>query len=251
MLLYSMDNIINEFILELLEQVSRDYNVSLKDMKARYFVSRGKNCLRNGVKYETSCFDVLNRRVYNNLPIQAHKTAGSKNEVDIVCTAGEQVFGIEIKNKGAFEGGSKKLVETEHGMGIKDECIHKYVIGNNTLYDGRIFSKKEHEYFKKDLYIDALPRTISEYYFKKGSQYIQIERLGLYHTGEDILNLGVPLFTCENTRLRIRSTKHRYTDITAALQFDRKKIVKSPYSIDGTGEFPPPLKITESYKLND
>ena len=145
-----MDNIINEFILELLKQVSRDYNVSLKDMKARYFVSRGKNCLKNGVKYETTCFDVLNRLVYNNFPIQAHKTAGSKNEVDIVCTAGEQVFGIEIKNKGAFEGGSKKLVETERGMGIKDDCIHKYVIGNNILYNGRIFSKKEHEYFKKE-----------------------------------------------------------------------------------------------------
>jgi hypothetical protein len=220
-------------------------------MKARYFVSRGKNCLKNGVQYEKTCLDVLNRLLYNNIPIKANNTAGSKNEVDIVCTVGEQVFGVEIKNKGAFEGGSKKLVETERGMGIKDECIHKYVIGDNTLYNGRMFSKNEIDHFKTDLYIDALPRTISEYYFKKGSQYIQIEKLGLYHTGEDLLNLGVPLFTCENTRLRIRSTKHRYTDITAALQFDRKKIVQSPYSIDGTGELPPSLKITESEVIDE
>jgi hypothetical protein len=246
-----MDKIINEFILELLEQVSCDYGVNLKDMKARYFVSRGKHCLLNGSKYESQCFQTLNRLAYNNLPIKAHPPAGSKNEVDIVCTVGETVFGIETKNKGAFEGGSKKLIETERGMGIIEDCIHKYVLGDTTLYDGRIFSKNEIEYFKKDLYIDALPRTISEYYYKKGSQYIQIERLGLYHTGQDILNLGVPLFTCENTRLRIRSTKHRYTDITAALQFDRKKITKSPYSIDGTGDLPPSLKITETDTLNE
>jgi hypothetical protein len=216
--------------------------VDLKEMKMRYFVSRGKNCLLNGIKYETQCFEMLNRLWYQNFPVQAQKTAGSKNEVDIVCTAGNQRFGIEIKNKGAFEGGSKKLVETDRGMGIRDECIHKYVIGDTILYDGRIFSKKD-DHFKKDLYINACPQTISDYYHKKGSQYIQIEKLGLYHTGEDILNLGVPLFICKNTRLRIRSSKHRYTDITAALQFDRKTIVKSPYSIDGNGELPPSLKV--------
>lgn len=236
-----MYNIIDELILELLEQVSCDYEIDFKDMKARYFISRGKNCLKNGIKYETQCFDILNRLWYGNNLIQAQKTAGSKNEVDIICKAGEQTFGVEIKNKGAFEGGSKKLIETDNGMGIKDDCIHKYVIGNNILYNGRIFSKKELDYFKKDLYIDAFPQTISEYYSHKGSHYIQIEKLGLYHTGEDILNIGVPFFRCENTKLRIRSTKHKYTDITAALQFNRKTIIKSPYSIDGTGDLPPSL----------
>ena len=239
-----MNNIIDEFILELLEHVSRDYNVDLKDMKMRYFVSKGKNCLKNGVKYETACFEMLNSLMYDTFPIRAQKTAGSKNEVDIVCTTGDKSFGLEIKNKGAFEGGSKKLIETDRGMSINDDCIHKYVIGDNILYNKRIFSKKELDYFKKDIYIDALPHTISQYYAKKGSQYIQIEKLGLYHTGDDILNLGVPFFTCEKTRLRIRSTKHRYTDITAALQFDRKTITKSPYSIDGT--LPPLLKVIPS-----
>jgi len=231
-----------ELLEKVLEHVSCDYEIDVK----RYFGSKGKNCLKNGVKYETQCFEMLNRLFYDSFPIQAQKTAGSKNEVDIVCKAGEQTFGIEIKNKGAFEGGSKKLVETDHGMGIKDDCIHKHVIGNNILYDGRIFSREDHEYFKNDIYIDASPQTISEYYAHKGSQYIQIEKLGLYHTGEDILNLGVPLFRCENTKLRIRSTKHRYTDITAALQFDRKTITKSPYSIDGTGDLPPSLKVISS-----
>jgi hypothetical protein len=187
---------------------------------------------------------MLNRLIYGNFPVQAEKTAGAKNEVDIVCKTGDQTFGVEIKNKGAFEGGSKKLVETGRGMGIKHDCIHKYVIGDTILYDGRIFSKKD-EHFKNDIYIDACPQTISDYYYKKGSQYIQIEKLGLYHTGDDILKLGVPFFTCENTRLRIRSTKHRYTDITAALQFNRKTIVKSPYSIDGNGELPPSLKLIQ------
>ena len=113
---------------------------------------------------------------------------------------------------------------------------------NKQLYNGLIFSKKDIKYFKKDIYIDGLPSDISEYYASKGSHYIQIENMGLYH---DILKLGVPYFTCK-VKLRIRSTKHIKngipTDITAALQFDRKTINKSHISIDNG------LKIRDDFK---
>ena len=74
--------------------------------------------------------------------------------------------------------------------------------------------------------------------------YIQIENKGLYHTGEDPLNLGVPYFSCEETNLRIRSTKHKKngicTDVTAALQYNKRRLVKSLFSLDGI--LPPSMK---------
>jgi hypothetical protein len=73
------------------------------------------------------------------------------------------------------------------------------------------------------------------YYHSKNTYYIQIENIGLFHTGEDILALDVPFFSCK-TKLRIRSTKHKKngipTDITAAMQFDRKSLIKSLYNFE-------------------
>ena len=246
-----MDIIKKEFILDILGQIAHDYKLNFESMKARYFVSKGKNCLKNGMKYELKNFNSLGKLAYLGYPIIASATAGASNTVDINCTAGPYTFGIEVKNKGAFEGGSKKLVPTPHGMGFIDDSIHKYALGNKQLYNGLIFSKENIEPFRKDVFVDISSNIISEYYSKKGSQYIQIEQMGLYHTGRDVLNLGVPYFLCENARMRIRSTKHLYSDITAALQYNRKSILKSPYSIDGDGVLPPSLKVIEPSLVNE
>ena len=108
----------NELICGVLKQICHDYS---KQMKSFYFYK--SNCLKNGVLYETKCFDIL-----NTIPNMKAKTpAGSSDKVDIQCKYGIQTFGIEIKNKGSFEGGSKKLYPTSNGMQIIEECI----IGTN------------------------------------------------------------------------------------------------------------------------
>ena len=131
------------------------------------------------------------------------------------------------------------------GKGI-EECIHKSIIGNRQLYDGAIlpwnankrtaadWAAAEH-IFKPDIYIDAPRLSIAEYYELKGANYIQVEGFGLYHTGNDVLGMGVPKFECD-VKLRIRSTKHIKdgipTDITAGLQFNRKTLAKSSFCLD-------------------
>lgn len=78
------------------------------------------------------------------------------------------------------------------------------------------------------------------YYKGKGVHYIQIEKYGLYHTGNDILNLGVPIFYC-NQVLRIRTSKHKKkvaggrvpTDVVGDINYDKKTLIKSMYDLDG------------------
>jgi hypothetical protein len=58
-----------------------------------------------------------------------------------------------------------------------------------------------------DIYINCPNNYISLYYKNKGSNYIQINNYGLFHTGEDILNFNVPFFEVD-THLRIRTKIH-------------------------------------------
>jgi hypothetical protein len=203
-------------------------------------------CLHNGMAYETQISNTLKRLQYRNQPIMVGQTAGSKGVCDIPIQVGNIKTGIEAKNLGAFEGGCKKLYPTPSGMQILEECIHKSIIDNHQLYGGAIlpwnankrtlaeWTAVEH-IFKPDIYIDAPRQSIAEYYELKGANYIQVEGFGLYHTGHDVLSMGVPKFECD-VKLRIRSTKHIKdgipTDITAGLQFNRKTLAKSTFCLD-------------------
>jgi hypothetical protein len=208
--------------------------------------NRVSSCLHNGMAYEAQISACLKRLNYKNQPIIVGETAGSKGVCDIPIQIGNIKTGIEAKNLGAFEGGCKKLYPAACGMQIQEECIHKSIIGNRQLYGGAIlpwnagkrsaedWAAAEH-IFKPDIYIDAPRQSIAEYYELKGANYIQVEGFGLYHTGNDVLVLGVPKFECD-VKLRIRSTKHIKnkipTDITAGLQFNRKTLTKSVYCLD-------------------
>ena len=219
-------------------------------------VNRVSTCLHNGMAYEAQISAVLKRLTYKNQPIHVGETAGSKGVCDIPILIGNIKTGIEAKNLGAFEGGCKKLYPTPSGMQITEDCIHKSIIGNRQLYGGAIlpwnankrsaedWAAAEH-IFKPDIYIDAPRQSIAEYYELKGANYIQVEGFGMYHTGKDVLGLGVPKFDCD-VKLRIRSTKHIKngipTDITAGLQFNRKTLTKSVYCLDT--KLPPALHST-------
>ena len=218
-------------------------NISTSEMNV---VARVSKCLHNGMAYEAQISNTLKRLQYMNQPILVGQTAGSKGVCDIPIKIGNIKTGIEAKNLGAFEGGCKKLYPTADGMQITEDCIHKTIIDNRQLYGGAIlpwnagkrtpadWAEAEH-IFKPDIYIDAPRQSIAEYYELKGANYIQVEGFGLYHTGNDVLGMGVPKFECD-VKLRIRSTKHIKdripTDITAGLQFNRKTLQKSPFCLD-------------------
>lgn len=242
-----MSNSTNEFI----SDTKPEMNAGIKLTK------RISTCLHSGIEYEKRIYDIVKNLKYNDQYINVGETAGARNDcIDIPIQIGNIKSGIEAKNLGAFEGGSKKLYPKQSfGMAVQEECIHKNIIGDRVLYDGKILpwndGKKtasdwaavEH-IFKPDIYIDAPRESIAEYYERKGANYIQVEGYGLYHTGNDVFSLGVPKFECD-VKLRIRSTKHIKngipTDITAGLQFNRKTLKKSAYCLESA--LPPALTL--------
>lgn len=211
--------------------------------------SRGKTSFKSGNAYEKIICDKLKNMNYKNVPFKVEHTGGSTDNADITINIPEKgLVKFETKNKGAFEGGCVKLVPSPKGLIIEKECIHKYILGDTILYKGEILPwykgkrtnsdwLENKHIFEKDIFIKAPENAVSIYYAGKGVHYIQIEKMGLYHTGYDILDLGVPLFMC-NSVLRIRSSKHKKggipTDITAALQFERKTLQKSNYNLENS-----------------
>lgn len=212
--------------------------------------SRGKQSFKSGNAYESKIHDIICRifsKPVNNETYVVGKIAGAKAGSDIKITSSNRTIGIEIKNKGGFEGGVKKLEYGKNRLEIKEDSVHKEILGDICLYEGKNLPWYEGKksvsawnevksLFKKDIYLQASSDAISRYYKKIGTYYIQIEGYGLYHTGDDILQLGVPEFSCKIC-LRIRSTKHLKkgipTDITAGLQYDKRTLPSSPFSLDG------------------
>jgi hypothetical protein len=108
--------------------------------------------------------------------------------------------------------------------------------------------KKETPEFK-DTYISCGDNTISQLYKAKGCQYIQVDGKGLYHTGEDTCDFGVPYFECpQRVRIRLkvhtRSNKkgHMCLSVMAAAQPTKlKDLVASKFSLDAAPKLPPSL----------
>lgn len=206
------------------------------------------SCLRSGTVYETRIVCILSKLKYKHqtLDVQKH-TASASHANDIVFSIGEKYYGIECKNKGAFEGGGCVMKLIRDKLEIEKEGLLKTLYGSHTAFDGKIPSflkgdktydtwKLEKEIFQ-DEYISVDAKAISDYYKAKGSSYIQIEGKGLYHTGNDILEVDVPFFEA-TAQLRIRTSKHidRKTkvprDVSLALVFKRNQLKKSPFCIE-------------------
>ncbi len=216
--------------------------------------NHGQLCVARGHAYEVRCAEILRNTIICGETPAVLKTAGSEEGPDIpidLPSFGRICF--EAKDKGAFEGGTKKLIYHDGALRILDDCIHKTILGDTVLFGGRNIpwyeGKRTMEDWDavrdifKDAYIQAADDSIAEYYKLKGAHYIQVEGRGLFHTGSDPLGLDVPYFKC-TVIMRIRASKHKKkgipTDITAGLQFDRKTLPKSPYSLDGP--LPPVMK---------
>jgi|GEM_PF-6438806 len=163
-------------------------------------------------------------------------TAGSARGPDIKICREPNDISIEVKSGEAKEGG-------QFTVPIVDG---KLVFNNKILWEGNIPSflsgdktketwLKEKHIFRNDR-IELDDRTvIAKYYKDKGSSYIQVEHKGLYHTGEDPLKLGAPLFEADTT-LRIRCKQHTSSSVPgsvmASLEFDRVSLKKSPINLE-------------------
>jgi len=108
--------------------------------------------------------------------------------------------------------------------------------------------KKETPEFK-DTYISCGDNTISQLYKAKGCQYIQVDGKGLYHTGEDTCDFGVPYFECPQ-RIRIRLKVHTRSNkkghmclsvMAAAQPVKLKDLIASKFSLDAAAKLPPSL----------
>ena len=204
--------------------------------------SRGGASLKKGTAYEDVIRELLAKYTYNELVIDvAGKTAGAGHGQDVQFIVADITVNVECKDKGAFEGGGKTYKNVENTLVFPEECLHKTLLEGYIPFGGRVPSflkgdktlatwETEKTMFK-DEHRDVPDTTVADYYRSKGIHYIQFEKKGLYTTGHDILELGVPLFKCE-TRIRIRCKRHGSStmpgSVQAAFVYTKKSIIPSP-----------------------
>lgn len=184
-------------------------------------------------------------------------SAGAGEGIDVPFHFRGGSYGLESKTLNASEGGQRKFNLVNGVLELSDEertRIHKALLPPDfKLWEGRIPSfvkgdrtqetwNKEAASFR-DVYVNAENTSVANFYKKKGTHYIQIEGKGLYHTGEDPCNFGVPFFSC-STRLRIRCKRHKGSvpgTVMAALNYNKNTLPKTPFCL-AKGPLPPSLK---------
>lgn len=222
--------------------------------------SRGKRCFQSGKSYQTKICEKLQKLSINGAKCNVREVIGANSGADItIMGISNQDIGFEIKNKGAFEGGSSKMTYNEANgtLSFSDGTLHQKLLGNQTIYDGKNLpwyaGKKTMEDYKqvadifgKEIRIELPTHSMADYYKHTSVHYIQVEGYGLYHTGTDILNFGVPYFECKQG-LRIRTSKHKKkgipTDVVGDINYDKKSLMKSPYNLEHT--LPTIMKLEE------
>jgi len=177
-------------------------------------VINGKNC-------EVRVRNMFRQRGIDTLD----QTAGSTNAQDVVLVVRGQRYGVEVKSKNASEGGQKMFQYVEDRLVLDDEFFSS-LIGDYVPFKGKVpsFLKGdktietwivEKGMFKGE-YVSVEDDAVTRYYAKKGSSYIFIESKGLYHTGEDPCEFGVPEFRGV-TRMRIRCKQHGKSSVPGSV----------------------------------
>jgi hypothetical protein len=207
--------------------------------------SRGGASLKKGTAYEDVIRALLSECTYNEVAIDvAGKTAGAGHGQDVQFKVADIRVNVECKDKGAFEGGGKTYKHVENTLVFPEECLHKTLLEGYIPFGGRVPSflkgdktlatwETEKTMFKDEHRV--VPNTtVADYYRAKGIHYIQFEKKGLYTTGHDILELGVPLFKCD-TRIRIRCKRHGSStmpsSVQAAFVYTKNSIISSPVDL--------------------
>jgi len=211
--------------------------------------SRGKTSFKNGIRYQHEIARKINNIYLRGEIYPVEEVDGAEAGSDIRWYTPVGVIGIEVKNAGAFEGGSSKMeYDPVQGRLVfpAKSPLHQHCLGDNRIYGGKNLPHYEgrrtlDDTFREDIRMPISNTTMCQYYKRKGTHYIAIQGFGIYHTGDDILGLGVPLFECEQT-LRIRTSKHKKngmpTDVVGDINYDKNSLVKSPYNFDADGKLP-------------
>lgn len=222
--------------------------------------NRGANAFLSGMEFERNLLERL-KHTYdvengNCLCAIDAVSAGAEEGNDVPFHFRGVSYGLEAKTLNASEGGQRKFFLKDGILQLPDDertKVHRALLpGKFVLWEGKIPSfmkgdrtqetwNKEAASFR-DVYVTASPTTIAEFYKKKGTHYIQIEGKGLYHTGTDPCNFGVPLFSCAS-RLRIRCKRHHGSvpgTVMAALNYSKNTLPKSPFCLMN-GPLPPSL----------
>ena len=201
-----------------------------------------------GQTFERIVADRLRTLVYRGSPFVVAPTAGAGDGTDVPTTWNDLSVGWECKTKNAFEGGSRKLVLKDGRLVLEKDGLHKQLLGDTVLFGGAIprflyerptsWSREEAETFK-DQHIPIASDAVAQYYAAKGTHYIVVEGRGVYRTGVDILELGVPLFECPMD-LRVRTSKHRKklsngtrvpTDAVVDINYKARLLPPTPFTL--------------------
>lgn len=211
---------------------------------------RGQNSSRFGREGETELAECLKTLTWNGHPFHVKETAGTKSTPDVPTEVNGRIVNFENKRLKAFEGGCGTFDLIDGKLQVKSDGIIKTLVGSYIPFQGRIppfliqsLTRWDNTEFK-DERLDVRDTAVAEYYHSKGVSYICIAG-DIYHTGEDVLEFGVPLFKCK-TQIRIRTTKHKRKngvprDVYADLNYDRKTLQPSPYNI--FSRLPPSIQV--------
>ena len=238
---------------------------------------KGYLCLKNGKKYEETNYNIVKHCKLNDKPFNTQKSVeelgGATSQNDLQCNFQEEKdFGIEIKKYNTpdwMQCSIKYNDETKNWessnkskIPLESKKVFDELLKNIKLFDGKIppfmekkITHKEWITIKNqttqwdDTYITVPSDTISKLYDAKNTNYIQISKgYGLFHTGNDICNFGVPLFENEQ-QIRIRTKIHArnkkgYCSISVMASCQPKNIkniIPSNYSLDCIEKLPPSL----------
>lgn len=215
-------------------------------MDIRAFFGRARMApLHFGAAFETQVAQRLTALTYRGHPFHVQPTAAAGHGIDIPTTWNGVQVGWEAKRANAFEAGGRKMVLVDNQLVVHEEGLVKQLLGQTTVFGGEIprfmterveqWSQEENLRFRDEFYpVD--PHAAADYYAAKNTHYIVVEGRGVYHTGVDILELGVPKFMCA-MKLRIRTSKHRKrlpdgtrvpTDVVVDLNYAGKMLPPTP-----------------------
>ena len=186
---------------------------------------------KRGKKYETVIHDIL-----TSLGEKVLEPAGSSRRPDVTIVRGETKISFEAKSGSATEAGQASVPLVNGHLEFNNEImwegkVPSFLTGDKT----KDTWLKEKSNFESKYIIIEDRSIIAAYYKSKGSSYIQVEHKGLYHTGEDPLGIGVPLFEAD-TKWRVRCKQHTGSSVPgsvmASFVFSRESLNKSNRNLE-------------------
>jgi hypothetical protein len=215
---------------------------------------------KSGTEYEHQvAMRMSEELLYKGAPILVGVVAGSnKNAVDVPVVLTDGSFPLEVKKKNAFEFGSNKFYYKENKYILPENELIKHCFPDGYQPFGgyapafltgdtrNLTLEKERREQKAagnplDCRVPILDRSLAAKYYKsKGVDYIQIQGYGLYRTGDDPRNLGLPLLEMDLV-MRVRCKPHK-TNVNYSVQaqiYCLKKPTPSPYDLDKDDKLPP------------